>query len=180
MLTLNKLEKIVELEDQLRAEYQDKLDAATAEAERYRKELTEQREQLQATIDQQLATIRELSSKDTANQLVEQRNRELSNRSENLQEDVANLKQRLKALQKDLAKERARVEELNRFDPTRMKKNLAANKKKLAEKNRANDLLQKSLKEARGENVELQRKVKAHEEQLAKREPAEAAENHPA
>ena len=84
--------KIIELEDNLRKEYQDKLDAATAEAERSKQELAEQREQMQATIDQQLATIQELSGKTTANEQLEQRNRELGNRSENLQEEVASQK----------------------------------------------------------------------------------------
>ena len=167
MLTVNKLEKIIELEDKLRAEYQDKLDTATTQVEQHRKELAEQREQLQATIDQQLETIHELSSKTTASQQVEQRNRELSNRSENLQEEVATLKQRVKTLQKDLAKEREQVKALTQFDPARMKKNLDANKKKLAEKTRANELLQKSLKESRNENAAMQQKLKEMESQLA-------------
>ena len=167
MLTVNKLEKIIELEDNLRKEYQDKLDAATAEAERSKQELAEQREQMQATIDQQLATIQELSGKSTANEQLEQRNRELGNRSENLQEEVASQKKRIKALQKDLAEERQRVKELTQFDPARMKKNLDANKKKLAEKTRAADLLQKSLKEANNEKAEQAQKLKQVEEELA-------------
>jgi uncharacterized metal-binding protein len=47
-----------------------------------------------------------------------------------------------------------------------MKKNLDANKKKLAEKANANDLLQKSVNRYKGENAELQRKVKELEAQL--------------
>ena len=167
MLTVNKLEKIIELEDNLRKEYQDKLDAATAEAERSKQELAEQREQMQATIDQQLATIQELSGKTTANEQLEQRNRELGNRSENLQEEVASQKKRIKALQKDLAEERQRVKELTQFDPARMKKNLDANKKKLAEKTKAADLLQKYLKEANNEKAEQAQKLKQLEEELA-------------
>lgn len=167
MLTVNKLEKIIELEDNLRAEYQDKLDAATAEVAQYKQELAEQREQMQATIDQQLETIHELSAKSSTSQKVEQRNRELANRSEKLQEEAATLKQRVKSLQKDLAKEREQVKELTQFDPARMKKNLDTNKKKLAEKTRANELLQKSLKESRNENAEQQRQLTALEDQLA-------------
>ena len=167
MLTVNKLEKIIELEENLRAEYQAKLDAAASEAETCKQELAEQREQLQSTIDQQLKTIHELSSKSTASAQVEQRNRELSNRSENLQEEVVALKQRVKALQKDLAKERQQVKELSQFDPARMKKNLDANKKKLAEKTRANELLQKSLKEAKSEHIEQQHKLTELKDELA-------------
>ena len=167
MLTVNKLEKIIELEENLRNEYQGKLDAATAEAERSKQELAEQREQMQATIDQQLATIQELSNKNSASEQLEQRNRELANRSENLQEEVASLKKRVKGLQKDLGEERQRVKELTQFDPARMKKNLDANKKKLAEKTRAADLLQKSLKEANNEKAEQAQKLKQLEEELA-------------
>ena len=166
MLTVNKLEKIIELEENLRNEYQSKLDAANAEVERLQQEQAEQKEQMQATIDQQLATITELSQNSSANEKTEQRNRELSNRSDNLQEEVATLKQRVKALQKDLAKEREQVKQLTQFDPARMKKNLDASKKKLAEKTKANDLLQKSLNEAKGEKAEQQRKLKELEAEL--------------
>lgn len=183
MLTVNKLEKIIELEDNLRAEYQDKLDTATAEVERYKKELSEQTIQLQATIDQQLSTIHELSDKATTSQQIEQRNRELTNRSENLEEEVRTLKQRVKALQKDLASEREQVKALTQYDAARLKKNLDANKKKLAEKTRANELLQSSLKEYKNEKIEQQLKLKELEDQLAKLKaelgPEEKAELEP-
>jgi len=166
MLTVNKLEKIIELEDNLRNEWQEKLDAATAEAERYKQELAEQRENMQATIDQQVATIKELSAKSSNNDQMEQRNRELGNRSEKLQEEVSSLKQRVKALQKDLASEREQVKSLTQFDPARMKKNLDTSKKKLAEKTKANEQLQKSLNDAKKERVEQQRKLQSVEEEL--------------
>jgi len=57
---------------------------------------------LQATLDKQLETIKELTRKASDTQKVEQRNRELHNRADNLQGEIAELKQRLKALQKDL------------------------------------------------------------------------------
>lgn len=170
MLTVNKLEKIIELEDQLRAEYQEKLDTAAAELERCQQQLAAQREELQGTIDRQLETISELSSKATTNQNLEQRHRELNNRSEKLQEEVATLKKRVKGLQKDLASEREELKALRQFDPARMKKNLDATKKKLAEKTQANDLLQKSLSKTRGEKAELERKVAELEEKLAERD----------
>lgn len=176
MLTANKLEKIIELEDNLRAEYQSKLDAQTAEVERLQQELAEQREQLQSTIDTQLETITEMSKKAGANQKLEQQNRELFNRSENMKEEVATLKQRVKALQKDLAAEREQVKTLTQYDPIRMKKNLDTNKKKLAEKTSANDLLQKSLNKTKSENADLERKVKELEGKLAELEPAEDTE----
>ena len=176
MLTANKLEKIIELEDNLRTEYQAKLDAAGEELQRCKAEHEEERQQLQATIDQQLEAIQALSEKATANQQIEQRHRELTNRSEKQQEEIATQKKRIKTLQKDLAKEREQLKELTQYDPQRMKKNLDANKKKLSEKTRAADLLQKSLKDARSENIELQGKIKALEEQLAKVEADPAGE----
>ena len=176
MLTANKLEKIIELEDNLRGEYQAKLDAKSAEVERLQKELADQKEQLQATIDRQLATITDLSDKATANQHVEQLNRELGNRSEKLQDEVSSLKKRVKALQKDLASEREQVGKLTQYDPARMKKNLDANKKKLAEKTTANELLQKSLSKTKTENAELQQKVQELESKLTELDTAESAE----
>lgn len=167
MLTANKLEKIIELEDNLRGEYQAKLDAKSADIERLEKELADQKEQLQATIDRQLATITDLSDKATANQNIEQLNRELGNRSEKLQDEVSSLKKRVKALQKDLASEREQVSKLTQYDPARMKKNLDTNKKKLAEKTAANELLQKSLSKTKTENAELQHKIQELEGKLA-------------
>jgi len=156
----------MELEDKLRSEYQPQLDAKTAEIEQFSKEKVE----LQGTIDKQLEQIKTLSTEATAKKRIEQLNRELNQRCDNLQEDVAVQKKRLKSLQKDLAQERAEISSLKQFDPARMKKNLDASKKKLAEKTTANDALQKSLNKAKAENAELQRKVKEIE---AKQAPSE-------
>lgn len=177
MLTASKLEKIMELEDNLRSEYQAKLDALTAELERSRQELAEQRSQLQATIDRQLETISELSQKASISQKLEQQNRELFNRSENMKEEVAKQKQRAKTLQADLAKDREELKALKQFDAVKMKKNLDANKKKLAEKTSANEALQKSYNKSKAENAELQRKLKELESKLAELEPAEEKED---
>lgn len=168
MLTASKLERIIELEESLRAEYQSKLDALAAEVERSQQECRN----LQATIDTQRATITDLSGKAAGNQKIEQQNRELHNRSENMKEEVAAMKQRVKAVQKELSDEREQVKALTQYDPARMKKNLDASKKKLAEKTTANELLQKSLNKTKAENAELQRKVQELESKLAELEPA--------
>lgn len=179
MLSLNKLEKVIELEERLRNDYQDQLDAKTAEIA----DLVNKQAELQATIDtqkatvaQQLETITDLSSKATANARVEQLNRELNNRADKLQEELTELKKRVKTLQKDLADERAENKTLKQFDPARMKKNLDSGKKKLAEKTRANELLQKSLNTSKAENAELQAKLKELESRLAELEPEQEAE----
>ena len=176
MLTARKLEQFLEIEDRLRGEFQLKLDARDAELAQCRKELAAQREQMQATIDTQLATIAELSAKATVSQRTEQLNRELTNRSENLAEEAATLKKRTKDLQKDLSEAREQIKVLTQYDPERMRKNLDANKKKLAEQTSANDALQKSLARTRTENAGLQKKVKELEEKLAATEPAQPAE----
>ncbi|MEJ2533212.1 MAG: hypothetical protein P8Y92_15595, partial [Halioglobus sp.] len=83
-LTLNKLEKVMELEEQLRSQYQGQLDDKAAKIEALTKKQDELQATIdshQATIDKQLETITDLSSKSTANQRTEQLNRELSNRS---------------------------------------------------------------------------------------------------
>ena len=122
MLTANKLEKIMELEDSLRAEYQAQLDAKTAEIESHLKDKEELREQLQATIDKQLETISELSSKAAVNQRAEQLNRELTNRADKLTEEGTELKKRTSAAahytelcRKQLGGWRPRSSRLNRF-----------------------------------------------------------------
>jgi len=167
MLTASKLEKIMELEANLRAEYQQQLDAKTVEIDR----LSARESELQAAVDKQLETITELTGKATDSQKAEQRARELHNRSERLVAEIAELKQRIKTLQKDLAAAREENKTLTQFDPVRMKKNLDTSKKKLAEKTRATDLLQKTLSETKKENAELQRKVAELEAKVAELAP---------
>jgi hypothetical protein len=172
MLTTKNLEKLIELEEKLRAEYQVQLDAKSAEIE----SCIVERDEKQAVIDKQLEKIGSLSTEATANKRVEQLNRELHQRSENLEETLATQKKRAKTLQKDLAQEREEVKSLKQFDPQRMKKNLDASKKKLVEKTVANDLLQKSLNKTRGEKADLERQVKELETKLAELEKTEEVE----
>tara|TARA_B100001057_G_scaffold425467_1_gene448931 strand:- start:1000 stop:1572 length:573 start_codon:yes stop_codon:yes gene_type:complete len=170
-LSLNKLEKLIELETQLRGEYQQQLDekdCSIFDLTQDKAALESKVAELEQAISTQLATISEMSSKSNATQALEQRNRELHNRSENMKEEVAIAKSRLKTLQKDLAAERFELAELKKYDPQRMRKNLDASKKKLAEKTTAADKLQKSLSDARSENSQLELKIKELEAQLEK------------
>jgi chromosome segregation ATPase len=162
----------MELEDRLRSEYQAQLDAKSDIIEQGKKALEEQK----AVIAKQLEQITEMSSQRSASKNLEQQNRELNNRADNLTEKVATQKQQLKALQKDLAEERAEIKSLKQFDPIKMKKNLDSGKKKLAEKTAANDLLQKSLSKVKNEKAELEVKVKELEAQLAELQPSEDLE----
>jgi chromosome segregation ATPase len=162
----------MELENSLRAEYQVQLDAKDAEIEAAVKE----KEVQTAVVAKQLEQIKELSPQVAANKRVEQLNRELTQRCENLQEEVASQKKRIKSLQKELAAERDELKTLKQYDPARMKKNLDSNKKKLVEKTAAADLLQKNLNKTKSEKADLQRQVQELEAKLAALEPAEAAE----
>ena len=141
MLTADQLEKIIELETNLRAEYQSKLDTKSAEIESALKKVAE----LQATVATQLETITDLSAKASINQKLEQ--------------------------QSDLAQEREQVNELKKYDPVKMKKNLDDNKKRLAEKTSAAEVLQKSLGKTKAENAELLKKVSELEARVAELEP---------
>ncbi|EAQ98155.1 hypothetical protein [Congregibacter litoralis] len=170
MLTARNLEKIMELEEKLRAEYQVQLDAKAEEISKLEKATEDQK----AVIAKQLEQISALSVDASKNKKVEQRNRELHQRCENLLEDVAKQKTRAKALQSDLSEVREEVATLKQFDPAKMKKNLDASKKKLAEKTAANDLLQKSYKQTKNENAELKAQLKALEEKLAALESDES------
>ena len=178
-LTLNKLEKLIEVENKLRGEYQQQLDAKDATIAQLSSDkatLESKLSELENTIATQLATITDLSGKSGNNQALEQRNRELHNRSENMKEEVATVKSRIKALQKDLAAERTELAELKKYDPQRLRKNLDASKKKLAEKNIAADKLQKLLNQARTENTQLEQKVKELEAQLEALKPEDSAQ----
>ena len=140
-LSLNKLEKLIELETQLRGEYQQQLDdkdATIAELQHDQSAAEAKVAELEKTITTQLATIKDMSGKSNDTQALEQRNRELHNRSENMKEEVAVAKSRLKALQKDLAAERAELAELKKYDPQRLRKILMP-EEKLAEKTTAAD-----------------------------------------
>jgi len=170
MLTARNLEKIMELEDKLRTEYQVQIDAKADEVSKLEKSCEDQK----AVIAKQLEQISALSVDASKNKKVEQRNRELHQRCENLLEDVAKHKTRAKTLQADLTQVRDEIAALKQFDPAKMKKNLDASKKKLAEITTANDLLQKSYKQTKGENADLKAQLKALEAKLEALEPKDS------
>lgn len=171
MLAAKRLEAMIEFEENIKAQHQAQIDAKNAEIARLARENDEQK----TALAKQLEQIKSLSVEVGANKKLEQQNRELHQRCENLKEDIDKQKQRTKSLQKDLERERAELAELKKFDPAKMKQNLDASKKKLAERTASNDLLQKHLNKARAENTELQATVKALETKLAELEATEDA-----
>ena len=116
--------------------------------------------ELEKTISIRLVTIKDMSGKSNDTQALEQRSWELHNRSENMKEEVAVAKSRLKALQKDLSAERAELAVLRKYGPQRLRKNLDTSKKKLAEKTAAAEKLKTFLTQARSENSQLEAKIK--------------------
>jgi septal ring factor EnvC (AmiA/AmiB activator) len=175
MLTAKNLERMMELEERLKVEYQTQLDEKAVEIEG----LTKDKEDQKAVIAKQLEQITTLSTQASANKRIEQLNRELNQRSDNLSEKITTQKKQIKALQKDLAEERAELKTLKQFDPAKMKKNLDASKKKLAEKTTATDLLQKSLNKTKNEKAELQQQVKELETKLEEFESTDETDAEP-
>lgn len=162
MLAVKNLERLIEIEADLKSQHQAELnskDTQLTQAKEKQSALKETIAKHQATIAGQLEQIKEISAKATNTKLIEQRNREISSQAAKLQEECSAQKKRIKLLQKDIAVEREELKSLKQLDPQKMKKGLDANKKKLAEKTSANDLLQKTNNKLKKDNEELKKKV---------------------
>ncbi|MCR8924426.1 hypothetical protein NO559_16755 [Dasania sp. GY-MA-18] len=171
MLAVKNLENLIKIENELKAQYEDKLSNQAAEIASGQETIKE----LEATIAKQQESLLELSNSAADKKRIEQTNRELSNRTNKQQEEIDEQKKRIKTLQKELAEVRAEVKKLNQLDAEKLKKNLVANKKKLAEKTASNDLLQKSINKTKSENNELVREVAELKAKLAELQPEEEA-----
>ncbi|WP_026244494.1 hypothetical protein [Dasania marina] len=167
MLAVKNLENLIKVENELKAQYEDKLSNQAAEIDKGLASISA----LEATIAKQQESLLELSSSVADKKRLEQSNRELSNRTSKQQDEIDEQKKRIKSLQKELADARADVKKLNQLDAEKLKKNLVANKKKLAEKTTSNDLLQKSINKTKSENNELVREVAELKAKLAELEP---------
>ncbi len=172
MSAVKNLEALIKIESDLKSKYDSKLNAQLATIE----EGVKKQEELQQRIDKQHEKISELVTATSDTKRIEQLNRELNNRADKLQEEIDSQKKRIKAMRKELTEERTEVKKLKQFDADKLKKNLVANKKKLAEKSTAADLLQKSLNKTRTENTEYQREIEELKAELEKIQPAEEAE----
>lgn len=172
MLAAKRLEMMIEIEDKLKADHQAQIDAREEEIKKLSNEKADQK----AVIAKQLEQIQTLSTSASNNKKLEQQNRELHQRSDNLKEEIATHKARVKTLQKDLAEERTEIATLKKFDSAKMKKNLDASKKKLAEKTAAGEVLQKNYKKTKSENAELKATIKELEAKLEALEGVDSSE----
>ena len=166
MLAAKNLERLIEIEADLKKQYESELSAKDAEIQAGLDEI----KALKATIEKQKETlsnqaqqISELKSPQNDSKRMEQLNRELTSRTAKLQEELESQKKRNKIIQKDMQADRAELKEYRQYDVKKMKKNLDTNKKKQAEQNAAIELLQKSNNKLKGENKELAVKVKEFE-----------------
>ncbi len=179
MLAAKNLERLMEVEADLKSRYEGELNDKSAQLEDAVKKhevLESEAEKLRAKIADQLEQIKRLSAVSSDTRRIEQLNRELEARSSKLQDEYDVQKKRVKSLQKELAIEREENKSLKQFDAKKLKANLITNKKKLAEKATANDLLQKSNSKLKRENEEFKAKVKELEAKLASLEAQDQGE----
>jgi hypothetical protein len=162
MSVVKNLEALINLENNLKAQYEKELKVHTNKIDA----LTRGQENLQSTISDQLKKINELSAINTDTKRLEQTNRELNNRAEKLQGELETQKNRSKSIQKDLNEARAAIKVLEQYDAEKMKKNLVAAKETLAEQRIANDFLIKNSIKIKAENAELQQTLKELKEEL--------------
>ncbi|MGB5326415.1 MAG: hypothetical protein WBN40_13470 [Pseudomonadales bacterium] len=166
MLAVKNLERLMEIEADLKAQWEAKLAARDAEIEKVgqlKEKLEAKLEKQRNTLAEQQQKITELSAAASDTSRIEQLNRELDSRAARLQEEAAAQKKRIKTLQRELAAEREELKSLKQFDAQKLKKNLDANKKKLAENISANDLLQKSNNKLKKEVEEMRARLKTLE-----------------
>jgi hypothetical protein len=164
------LEALIKLENDLKAQYEKKLTA-----ERYKLEAqAESQAKLQATIAQQAAEINTLKAGGSDLKRLEQENRELSNRAENIKNEFDAQRSKAKAAQKELTELRNEVKALQQLDARKLKKNLIDTKKKLEEQRAANELLSKSNKKYKQETHEHLDTIAKLEAELKELRPTEA------
>lgn len=173
MSAVRNLEALISIENDLKSQYEDKLNkleqqVATAE---------EEKAELSAKINEQLQTIKSLSAATDETKRLEQLNREITNRIDKLQNELDSQKNKLKSTQKESSELKSENKALKQFDADKMKKNLAATKKKLTDERNATALINKSLSKQKTENSELKREIEELKAELEKLKPADSDEN---
>lgn len=162
MASAEQLEALIKLESDLKAQYEKKLTV-----ERYKVDAhLETQNKLQATIAQQAADINALKAGSSELKRIEQENRELKNRVENIRNEYDAQRAKTKSSQKELIELRSEVKDLKQLDAKKIKKNLVDTKKKLDEQRTANTLLSNNIKKQKQENHEHLKTIAELEQQL--------------
>ncbi len=169
MTAVERLEALISIENDLKTQYEEKLQIEAEKAAALSKKI----EELEATVAKQLATISDMSVNANEFKRLEQANRELGNRAEKAQTEADKHKARAKELQKEAGSLKSEVKDLKQFDAAKVKKNLVDTKKKLQEQTKANELLNKTNKETKNENFRLKQENESLKAELEKLKPAE-------
>ncbi|MGK0501003.1 MAG: chromosome segregation ATPase [Oceanicoccus sp.] len=170
MAAAEQLEALIKLELDLKSQYEKKMTA-----ERYKIDaLNETQTKLQATISQQAADINTLTKGGGDVKRLEQENREISNRADNIKNEFDAQRNKVKAAQKELISLKSEVKELKQFDAKKLKKNLVETKKKLEEQRKANELFSKSNRELKQESFEQKNSIEQLEKELEELKPKDA------
>lgn len=168
MAAADQLEALIKLETDLKAQYENKITA-----ERYKnEEHLETQSKLQATIAKQAAEITSLKSGGNDLKRIEQENRELKSRAENIKNEYDAQRAKAKTAQKELIGLKAEIKDLKQLDAKKLKKNLIETKKKLEEQRKANELLNKTNKKIKQESFDHQNRIAELEKELEALKPS--------
>jgi len=170
---IDKLEALMKLELDLKAQYEKKLTA-----ERYKlEESTASQSKLQATVVDQAAQISDLKARGSESKRLEQEMRETNNRAEKLKLEGDAQRKKTKLAQKELNELKVIVKNLKQLDDEKLKKNLVNTKKKLEEQRTANALLSKNIKNYKQENHDHLNTIAKLEAELEELKPDEEVDS---
>jgi len=170
---IDKLEALMKLELDLKAQYEKKLTA-----ERYKlEESTASQSKLQATVVDQAAQISDLKARGSESKRLEQEMRETNNRAEKLKLEGDAQRKKTKLAQKELNELKVIVKNLKQLDAEKLKKNLVNTKKKLEEQRTANALLSKNIKNYKQENHDHLNTIAKLEAELEELKPDEEVDS---
>lgn len=169
MSAIDKLEALMKLELDLKAQYEKKMTA-----ERYKlEESTVSQTKLQATVVDQAAQISDLKARGSESKRLEQEMRETNNRAEKLKLEGDAQRKKTKLALKELNELKTIVKNLKQLDAEKLKKNLVNTKKKLEEQRTANTLLSKNIKNYKQENHDHLNTIAKLEAELEEFKPEE-------
>jgi len=169
---IDKLEALMKLEQDLKAQWEKKI-----VAERYKvDEALATQAKLQATVVEQASQISTLKANGTESKRLEQEVRESNNRVEKLKNESEALRKKAKETGKELNELKNAIKVLKQLDAEKLKKNLVGTKKKLEEQRTANTLLSKNIKNYKQENHEHLNTIAKLEAELEEFKPADETE----